>query len=204
MTSIILTNDHGLNALKASVQSIREYADTPYEIIIVDRGSRDGSLRYWIRQPKIKLISFPDRRGVSAACRIGVKLAAGEAMLLMESGMRLTPGALSRMLRCLYSSEDIGVVQPMLTDRPDEEERTEGKNGPAGSRWQETERIGGLCCLFRQEAADRFGPADEFGDRVRKAGYRIMTAGDAFLYSEGGGLQEVARVSEAAGSELVP
>lgn len=205
MTSIIIPNYNGLHWLKPCVRSIHQHTATPYEIIVVDNGSKDGSVKFCLKH-KLKLVSLPFNRGFPIACNLGLRVATGDALLLLNNDTLMTPGALSNMLRCLYSREDIGIVGPMtnyasgkqqiMEPFTNVEEMAARMNVPDSAKWQQVERIVGLCFLFRRELMDRIGLLDErfspghFEDddycyRARQAGYTPMIAGDSFIYHHG-------------------
>jgi GT2 family glycosyltransferase len=206
MTSIIIPNNNGLHLLRPCVQSICNHVETPYEIIVVDNGSQDGSVSFCL-QKKLKLISLPANRGFAVACNLGLRIAQGDALLLLNNDTLLTPRGLPNMLRCLYSSEAIGIVGPMTIDAFDKqqqfaepvttvEDMAEYRNGSDRGIWREVERIAGVCLLFRRELMDRIGMLDErfspdhFEDddycyHSRQTGYRLMITEDAFIYRHG-------------------
>jgi GT2 family glycosyltransferase len=205
MTSIIIPNYNGLQWLKPCVQSILQHICTPYEIVVVDNGSTDGSVDFCLSH-KIKLISLPSNLGFPKACNLGLRAACGDALLLLNNDTLMTPNSLENMLRCLYSEEDIGIVGPMTNYGSGRQQITEPftnvddiaarMNQPDSSKWQQVERIVGICFLFRRELMNRIGVLDErfspghFEDddycyRARQAGYRLMIAGDAFIFHHG-------------------
>lgn len=205
MVSIIIPNYNGLHWLKPCVQSIRQHTHTPYEVIVVDNGSKDGSVEYCLDH-KLKLVSVPFNRGFPMACNLGLRVAGGDALLLLNNDTLMTPRGLENMLRCLYSSEDIGIVGPMTNYASGKQQLEEPFtsvedmaariNQPNSAKWRQVERIVGLCFLFRRELMDRIGLLDErfspghFEDddycyRARQAGYRLMIAGDSFIYHHG-------------------
>jgi len=204
-TSIIIPNYNGLNWLQRCVHSIRQHTHTPYEIIVVDNGSKDGSVEFCLHN-KIKLASLPFNKGFPAACNLGLRMAIGDALLLLNNDTLMTQRALSNMLTCLYSSEDIGIVGPMTNYASGKQQIEEPftnveamaarMNVPDSAKWLPVDRIVGLCFLFRRELMERIGLLDErfspghFEDddycyRARQAGYRLMIAGDAFIYHHG-------------------
>ncbi|MCS7458820.1 glycosyltransferase family 2 protein [Paenibacillus doosanensis] len=204
-TSFIIPNYNGLPWLKPCLQSIRQHTLTPYEIIVVDNGSSDGSVDYCLKND-VKLISLPWNRGFPIACNMGLRIATGDALLLLNNDTLMTKNGLSNMLRCLYSSENIGIVGPMTNYASGKqmlgetfttvEDMTERMNQTDPGKWMEVERLVGLCFLLRRELLhkvglldERFSPGhyedDDYCHRARQAGYRLMIAGDCFIYHHG-------------------
>jgi len=205
LTSIIIPNYNGLSVLKPCVESIIRHVHTPYEVIVVDNGSRDGSAEYCLNQ-RLRVISLPDNRGFPAACNLGMLAAIGDELLLLNNDTLMTRGALDNMLRCLYSRDDIGIVGPMSNYASGRQQIQEPFtsvdemaarwNVPDSGKWQEVQRIVGLCFLFRRVLMERIGLLDErfspghyedddYCYRARQAGYRLMIAGDSFVFHHG-------------------
>lgn len=205
LTSIIIPNYNGLQHLKPCIKSILSHTSAPYEIIVVDNGSNDGSLDYCIRQ-RLKLVSLPDNQGFPAACNYGLRMAAGDNLLLLNNDIQVTPRWLENMHRCLRSSDDIGIVGPLTNYASGKqqikepfttvEDMAERYNTPDSAKWLQVERLVGMCFLFKREVMDRIGLLDErfspghFEDddycyRARVNGFRLMIAGDAFVFHHG-------------------
>ncbi|MCR8629688.1 glycosyltransferase family 2 protein [Paenibacillus radicis (ex Xue et al. 2023)] len=205
MTSIIIPNYNGLHWLKRCIESIRQHTHVPHEIIVVDNGSKDGSLEFCLSH-RVKLVSLPFNRGFPMACNIGLRAASGDALLLLNNDTLMTPRGLENMLRCLYSGEDVGIVGPMSNFASGKQQITEPftsvddmaarMNQPDSAKWLEVGRIVGLCFLIRRELVNRIGLLDErfspghyedddYCHRAKQAGYRMLIAGDSFIYHHG-------------------
>lgn len=204
-TSIIIPNYNGCDMLRECIASIKQYTPEPYEIIVVDNGSSDGTLEL-CRAERVRLISSPVNRGFPAACNLGMKIAVGEAIVLLNNDTIVTPKWLDNMLACLYSSDDVGIVGPksnFVSGRQMIEEpftniadMAQRMNVPDRRKWLEVQRIVGLCFLFKRQVLEQVGLMDErftpghFEDddycyRARLAGYRLMISGDVFIYHHG-------------------
>jgi GT2 family glycosyltransferase len=205
VTSIIIPTFNGLPLLKECVDSIRKNTSVPFEIIVVDNGSQDGTIEYCYRE-RLKLVSMPMNRGFPVACNYGLHIATGNALMLLNNDTVVTPNWLDNLLRCLYSSEDIGMVGPVTNYASGKQQIQEPftniadmvvkYNKPDPTLWQETARLVGICLLFKREMLDKVGFMDErfspghFEDddlcyRARLAGYRLLITGDCFIYHLG-------------------
>ncbi|SEC70634.1 glycosyltransferase family 2 protein [Paenibacillus sp. GP183] len=205
LTSIIIPNYNGLSLLKECISSIKKHTEVPYEIIVVDNGSTDGSIEYCCRH-EIKFISLPTNRGFPWACNLGLSIASGEALMLLNNDTIVGWNWLPNLLRCLYSSDEIGIVGPVTNYASGKQQIQEpftnvadmsaAMNVPSPEKWQDTLRLVGICLLFRRELMDKVGMLDErfspghFEDddycyRARLAGYRLCIAGDSFIFHHG-------------------
>ncbi len=204
-TSIIIPTYNGKEMLKDCLYSIKQHTEQPYEIIVVDNGSSDGTLDI-CRQERITFISIASNTGFPAACNRGLRIATGDTLLLLNNDVMVAKNWLKNMHACLYSREDIGIVGPLTNyasgrqqiDMPFThlEEMANLLNQPDDRKWMEIDRIVGLCFLFKRELMERIGLLDErfspghFEDddycyRARTAGYRLRIAGDVFVYHHG-------------------
>lgn len=204
-TSIIIPTFNGRGLLKDCIYSIKRHTNEPYEIIVVDNGSSDGTVDI-CRQEGITFISLANNIGFPAACNKGLKIATGDTLLLLNNDVIVTRNWLQNMLNCLNSETNIGIVGPLTNyasgkqqiDMPytSLEEMSNQLNEPDASKWLQVDRIVGLCFLFKRELMDRIGLLDEryspghFEDddycyRARNAGYTFRIAGDVFVFHHG-------------------
>ncbi|GBF77517.1 hypothetical protein PA598K_06071 [Paenibacillus sp. 598K] len=204
-TSIVIPTYNGKELLKDCLYAIRQHTPEPVEVIVVDNGSTDGTADI-CRQEKVTFISLPDNRGFPAACNAGLKLATGDTLLLLNNDVLVTPHWLTHLLACLRSAPDIGVVGPLTNfasgrqqiEEPytNLEDMSRRYNVSKPECWLPVQRIVGLCFLFKRELLDRIGLLDEgygaghFEDddycyRARMEGYRLLIAGDVFVFHHG-------------------
>ncbi|EHB62998.1 MULTISPECIES: glycosyltransferase family 2 protein [Paenibacillus] len=208
LTSIIIPTYNGLHLLRTCVEHIRAYTNVPYEIIVVDNGSRDGTAAYCIRE-KLLLVSLPDNAGFPIACNRGLRIASGDNLLLLNNDCFASPRWLSYMLDALYSREDIGIVGPVTnyasgiqqvkvgySDLAGFIREAESWNVPDPAKWKEVHRIVGLCYLFKRTVMERIGLLDEMYSpghyedddycyRARLAGFKLLVAGNVLVHHEG-------------------
>ena len=108
--SVVLGTYNRLSFLKAAVESIRDNGITvPYEIIVVDGGSTDGSLRWLSRQKDVITIIQHNRgtfrgrpiqrRSWGYFMNLGFKCAQGKYILMISDDCLLVPGAAMNGLR---------------------------------------------------------------------------------------------------------
>ncbi len=76
--------------------------DTPYEIILVNDGSRDNTLEVATRlaatDPLVRLVAFSRNFGHEAASTAGLRYARGDAIILIDSDLQDPPEVIPEML----------------------------------------------------------------------------------------------------------
>lgn len=208
LTSIIIPTYNRLGLLRSCVESIRAHTRSAFEIIVVDNASDDGTEAY-CRASKLTFISLPENRGFPLACNIGLQLAAGEELLLLNNDVIVSQGWLDNLKNALYSAPDIGIVGPVTNYASGRQQVQTGytdiagfhaealrANIPDAAKWLETRRLVGLCFLFKRQLMDaiglldeRFSPGhyedDDYCYRARLQGYRLLIAGDCLVHHEG-------------------
>lgn len=208
-TSIIILTHNQLACTRACLNSISIRTDEPYELIVVDNGSTDGTRDYLRGLSGVRLIENDRNVGFPAGVNQGLRLATGEQILLLNNDTVVTTGWLRRMLDCLYSNKEIGLVGPVTNNISGVQCVPAAYDDLGlldGYAWEwskthrgqqmPTERLVGFCLLARRELVDRIGGLDErFGlgtyeddDYCRRAigaGYRCMVAVDSFIHHFG-------------------
>lgn len=204
LTSIIIPTFNGLSLLREAVESIRQCTTEPYELIIVDNGSTDGTIAY-LQQQRILFVSLPENTGFPVACNWGLKLARGDYLLLLNNDVLVTDKWLSKLLQVFKANDSVGIAGPMSNyvsgrqQMPMEGSYTEAAARiglDAAGQYEQVNRVIGFCMLFSRELMNRIGLLDEqfspghFEDddycyRARLAGYHIAIAKDAFVYHHG-------------------
>ncbi|MHB9155197.1 MAG: glycosyltransferase family 2 protein [Endomicrobiales bacterium] len=213
--SIIILTFNQLDMTRQCIESLEKHTKCDYEIIIVDNGSSDGTREYLNAllpaKSGLRLIFNDKNLGFSKANNQGIRIAEGDYFLLLNNDVILTAGWLERLLACAESDPAVGVAGP-CTNHAVGQQVVNAKlelDDPAiqkfacmqlmknAGNWFETHRIIGFCLLARREVIEKIGMLDErFGPggfedydfclRVKQAGYKIMIAGDVFVYHIGG------------------
>jgi len=209
-TSIIIPTYNKLDFLRQCIDSIRKYTEVPYEIIVVDNASTDGT-RDYLKSSALEVRYHVDdhNRGFAGAVNIGLMMAKGKTIVVLNNDIIVTKNWLSNMLRCLHSDEHIGVVGPTTNyisgdqriDVPystiaDMHRFAEQYNTSDPRKWQRTDRLVGFCFLFRRSLLEQTGYMDEgyevgnFEDddwvvRVRLQNLALIIARDTFIHHFG-------------------
>ena len=113
-TSIIIPSYNQVGYLKQCIESIRENTDLSYEIIVVDNASTDGTADY-LRGlgSQVRSRVLETNRGFAGAINVGMMMAKGKTLLLLNNDTLVTKFWLGNMLSCLNSDPMIGMVGPV-------------------------------------------------------------------------------------------
>ncbi|RAV22082.1 glycosyltransferase family 2 protein [Paenibacillus contaminans] len=208
LTSIVIPTYNALHLLTGCIQAIRTHTHVPYELIIVDNGSTDGTAE-WCAREDVHVIGLASNEGFPKACNIGLREARGDTLLLLNNDVIVTHNWLPNMLACLNSASSVGIVGPVSNYASGRQKRKadyrtidqfhlralrHNRHNPR--RWRRVRRIVGLCFLFRRDLMERIGELDEsfspgyyedddYCFRARRAGYRLMLAGDVMVHHYG-------------------
>jgi len=211
LTSIIIPTMNGLGLLRAAVASIRQYTDageTPYEIIVADDGSTDGTAEWCIAE-RIPFVRRGKSFGFPGACNRGMRMAAGEQLLLLNNDAIVTRNWLVNLLTALHSSPEVGIVGPITNYASGSQQvvypyanvaefqriaAEVNRSDPA--KWEPALRIIGFCFLLKRvvyervgELDERFAPGhyedDDYCFRARMLGFGLRICRDAYIYHAG-------------------
>lgn len=210
MTSIILPTINGLPLLQQAIGSIRTYTNpykTPFELIVVDNGSTDGTAE-WCAREGVKLIALPKNEGFPAACNRGLRLAKGDYLLLLNNDVTVSEGWLSGMLDVLNNVAGAGMVGPVsnyVSGRQqvpypcatmDEFHRTAADVRARQLGAEPIVRLVGFCLLFKRKVYEavgsldeRFSPGhyedDDYCLRARMLGFGLYMCRSVFVHHQG-------------------
>lgn len=115
--SIVLV---GLNACKYIVDCIAslkgaQWPDCRYEIIYIDNGSKDDSVRQVSTlHPDVRLVANPDNRGYCPAANQGARMARGAYLYFLNDDTLIEADAIARSMRTLKAHPEAGVVGSRL------------------------------------------------------------------------------------------
>ncbi|WP_068775898.1 glycosyltransferase family 2 protein [Paenibacillus sp. FJAT-26967] len=208
-TSIIILTHNQIYLTYLCLESIRRHTPEPYEIIVVDNGSTDRTVKYLLGQPDVLLIQNETNLGFAKGCNQGYAAATGDTILFLNNDTIVTPGWLTRMLSALYSDTIIGMVGPVSNyvsgrqqipvhyqDFSEAEAFSIQHAAQHKGQRSDERRIVGFCMLVKREVLEEVGCFDEqyglgnYEDddlclRVLNSGYRIQIVYDSFIHHFG-------------------
>lgn len=221
-TSIIIPCRNDLEYVRRCINSISEHTEAPYEIILVDNASADGTRQYLKElNGQVRYCLLDENAGYLMSANRGLMMAKGTTLLLMNNRLIATDYWLENMLGALYGEEGVGMVGPVSgawlgdqgkilafdnLDCMQEQARRNNESDPLKRR--KTDKLSIDCLLFRRELLGSTGYLDEafedraYGEldyslRVRLQNYSLVCAGDVYVQFDGQG--GVTAAEEAGG-----
>lgn len=212
LVSIVTLSWNAVEFTKIALDSIRAYTSEPYEVIVVDNGSRTETLEYLraIDDPHVRIMYNAKNLGFAVGNNIGMAAARGEFVVILNNDVIVTEGWLDDLLDPFRRIPTLGVTAPrsnrisgtqLVTDAQYND--AAGIHAYARSRratWKRSgysaERAIGLCLCVARTVIDEVGGFDErfglgnFEDddwciRIRAAGYGIYVCDDVFIHHFG-------------------
>ena len=117
--SILVVNWNTRDLVLKCVDSVlRNSPDFPFEVIVVDNDSRDGSAEAlrdkFGSDARVKVISAAANLGFAKANNLAFQESQGQFVLLLNSDTDVRPGALRNLVAYLEAHPRVGVVGPKL------------------------------------------------------------------------------------------
>ena len=107
--SIIVPTHNSKDTLAMCLAAISRSELKDYEIVVVDDGSDDASVKIAQKYP-CRLIALKENKGASAARNIGVKSAGGSILVFVDSDVVVYPAAIAELVRHLDDPGIAGAV----------------------------------------------------------------------------------------------
>lgn len=182
--AVVIPNYNGLHYLPECLKSLDDQ-DFPVEVIIVDNGSRDGSVDY-IKENSDKfkenhgeftLIENQENLGFSKAINQGINTTNAEYVFLLNNDVELEPGCISNLVECIKQDDMIFSVASMMVQFEDRgklddagDEYTilgwtkKAGEGKSPDKYRKRREIFSSCAgaaLYRKSILDKIGYFDE-------------------------------------------
>ena len=122
--SVITLSWDNLDFTKAFVRSIRDNTTLPYELIIVDNGSKPDTQR-WVEENSDQSIIFQENQGFSKGFNEGVKLAQGKYVMMANNDTAFPPDWDKKLVDIIEKNPGAGIVTPVYTSGRKSALRTE-------------------------------------------------------------------------------
>ncbi len=204
-TSIIIVSYNSKPVLKPCLDSLVANTSPPFEIIIVDNYSIDGSIEYLrkLNNSAVSVIYNQSNLGFAKACNQGINSAQGDLLATMNPDVFVPNGWLNRMTWHLRNNPKTLIVGPKgigiggrqspgLLCYPSNPSAADRKFAAVYHRQSEpTKFLIGCLILFDRRLIEKIGYFDEkmplgaddfdLSLRVRKGGYQLRVACDVLI-----------------------
>jgi GT2 family glycosyltransferase len=203
LISVLVVNWNRKDLLRACLLSLRRQTGVPFEIIVIDNGSSDGSADLAEQQFNARVIRNRENRGFCAANNQGIACAKGEFIALLNNDAEAEPGWLAALHDACSRAPDVGMVaskvlvweEPGRIDKvghlifPDGQNRGRGSGALDQGQFEKEEEVlwpDGCAAMYRKSMLDQIGGFDEdffaYGDDA-ELGLRARIAGWKCIYT---------------------
>jgi GT2 family glycosyltransferase len=120
LASVVIPNWNGIKLLRPCLDSLRKQTLMPFETIVVDNGSSDGSVQALSSEyPEVRTLALSTNGGYSGGCNAGLHAARGRYLVLLNNDTETDPHWLEYLVNGLRSHPDAGMATSriMMYDR---------------------------------------------------------------------------------------
>jgi hypothetical protein len=195
LVSIIMVNYNGKKFLSDCLNSIFHQTYYPFEVIMVDNASKDGSVEYVHQNfPEVKMFILSENLGFAGGTNAGIRQAKGEFVLTLNNDTIIAPDFIDELVKPMVSDSSVGMCASKMIFPDGRINSTAICISRSGAAWDRgmgepdlgqydvAEEVFGPCAgasLYRSNMFDKIGLFDE----------------DFFLYMEDVDLAFRARLS---------
>jgi GT2 family glycosyltransferase len=209
--SVVVLTYNNWRLTEACLDSVRKLSNYPnLEIIVVDNASTDETrerLRELERQDsRLRVVLNDANLGFAAGNNIGLRLARGEYVVILNNDTVVTRGWVRDLIRPLLRDAGVGLTGPLTNNIGNEQKvKADYRTITEMHEWSrnfvrrrlrrrfEVNNLAFFCVAMRRSLLDEVGLLDEaygigfFEDddycrRVRRAGYRLLIVDDVFVH----------------------
>lgn len=211
--SVILLTYNNVRLTQACLRSLELFTDYPnWELIVVDNASNDGTPEYLTvyasTHENVRLILNRENLGFARGNNLGLQLAEGDYVILLNNDTYVTRGWLYGLIRHLINDENLGLIGPVTNAIANEakidigystmEEMASKARNYTNSHTRQllpVKMVAFFCVGMRRQLLEKVGMMDEqFGlgyfedddycNRVQGLYYKIAIAKDVFVHHE--------------------
>jgi len=211
LVSVIILNWNGRDYLADCLSSMKRQSLKDFEIILVDNGSKDGSVNLIKKHydDLVRLIRLSENRGFAGGNNVGIKEAKGKYIALLNNDTEVDREWLENLVFCMECDDRTGMVGSKVLNYyrrseidntghliyPDGLNRGRGRLDKDLSQYDEKIDIlfpSGCAALYKKELLDDISGFDEtffaYGDDAdiglngRYLGYKAIFCPKAIVY----------------------
>lgn len=158
--SLVIPVYNQLDYTRQCFDSIARYTDRPYELIIVDNASTDGTQEF-LRDVKATVITNQQNLGCAKAWNQGIRASGGDVVGILNNDIVVTKGWLDGLLTFM-EEEDHGIVSPAAREGPlNYDLDAYAIEFTRSCRDVTRAELYGACLVIKREVFDRVGLFDE-------------------------------------------
>lgn len=114
--SVVILNYNGLAYLQQFLSGVVRHS-APYEVVVVDNASTDGSVAFISKNhPEVKLMRFEENYGFSGGYNEAIRLIESEYIVLLNSDVEVTSNWIPPVLELMESDTELAAAQPKILD----------------------------------------------------------------------------------------
>jgi GT2 family glycosyltransferase len=212
MASIVMLSWNAPDFTKLAVESIRAVTRYPHEIIVVDNGSDEPTLRVLDALEAdhgVRVVRNGRNLGFGGGMNVGMAHARGDVVVILNNDVIVTEGWLEDMIGALEMRRTVGCTAPRSNQVASEQilavpyaddvamhrfaaERRRALRG----RGYVAHRVVGFCLCLDRKVIDEIGgfdpryglgnfEDDDLAVRIRAAGWGIFVCDDVFIHHFG-------------------
>lgn len=120
--SVVIVTWNGLRYLPRCFEALLPQLPPDAEVVLVDNGSTDGTVQWARGLPGcVRLVALPRNLGFSGGNNVGLRVARGAVLLLLNNDAFVEPGFIASLLAVLDEFPGVGALGGVLTfdHRPD-------------------------------------------------------------------------------------
>jgi hypothetical protein len=216
LISVIVVNYNGKKFLSDCFNSLLRQSYRPFEIIMIDNASNDGSVEY-VQQsfPEVKVFSQSSNLGFAGGTNAGIRKAGGEFILTLNNDTIITTGFMRELTQPMVSDPLVGMCASKMVFPGGRINSTaicisrsgaawdRGMGEPDHGQFDVAEEVFGPCAgaaLYRRAMLDEIGLFDEdfflymedvdLAFRARLSGWNCMYVPTALVIHAHGGTAE--------------
>ena len=212
IASIVMLSWNAADFTRLAVESIRAVTRYPHEIIVVDNGSDEPTLRVLeslAAEHGVRVVLNGRNRGFGGGMNVGMAHARGDVVVILNNDVIVTEGWLEDMIGALEARRTVGCTAPRSNVVASEQilavpykddvamhrfaaERRRALRG----RGYVAHRVVGFCLCIDRAVIDEVGgfdpryglgnfEDDDLAVRIRAAGWGIFVCDDVFIHHFG-------------------
>jgi len=217
LVSVIIVNFNGRRFLQDCLSSILEQAYSPFEVILVDNASQDGSVEF-VREnfPAVNVFVQKENLGFAGGSNAGIREARGEFILTLNNDTIVPPDFIGELVKPMLQDPSVGMCASKMVFPDGRINSTAICISRSGAAWDrgmgeqdhgqydKPEEIFGPCAgaaLYRHSMLDKIGLFDEdfflfmedvdLAFRARLAGWKCMYVATARVVHIHGGTANI-------------